>query len=85
MCTGERAAEIDRADGHGDRDGGGGGEDEEEGPADFPSLHWVVAGGLVVAVADGRGGGSRGRLRDALDATGAFLKSTPLLHSFSFV
>jgi len=25
--VGERAAEVDRADGHGDRDGGGGGED----------------------------------------------------------
>lgn len=41
-CTGERAAEVDRADGHGGRDGGGGGEDEDEGPADFPGLHWVV-------------------------------------------
>jgi hypothetical protein len=41
-CTGERAAEVDRADGHGGRDGGGGGEDEDKGPADFPGLHWVV-------------------------------------------
>jgi len=55
VCTGERAAEVDGADGHGDRDGGGDSEDEEEGPADFPSLHWVVQ---WLRVADGRGGGA---------------------------
>ena len=81
-CTGERAAEVDRADGDGGRDGPRDGEEEEEGAADFPSLHW---GGVVVAAADrreerrGRGAG-RGAEGDCAmrppTPVGAFLKPT---------
>jgi hypothetical protein len=77
-CTGERAAEVDRADGDGSRDGRRGGEEEEEGAADFPSLHW---GGVVVADADrgeeGRGAEGDCAMRPPM-RVGAFLKPTPL-------
>jgi hypothetical protein len=39
VCTGERAAEVDHADGDRDRDGRGGREEEEERAAEFPGLH----------------------------------------------
>ena len=83
-CTGERAAEVDRADGDGGCNGRRGGEEEEEGAADFPSLHW----GCVVVAAAGadrgeeprRGGELRATARCALPMPmGAFRKPTPLL------
>lgn len=61
-CTGgERAAEVDRADGDGGHDGPGGGEEEEEGAADFSRLHWRWRGDCSRRGDGGRSGGG-GRL-----------------------